>query len=164
MGDMRMAIQVMATPPMMKLVQKYDKENGHPFFIYPYVNGREKGFMIADTTDREGRNNGRAIAFTECRNSDSLTVYVGKSYKSLHDKDADKGTHFIYDYNTDVIKLTETIYRNHRYDVWCDELPHYKKVGNALAKFLTGKINEETLATTLAKINKDALEELHRRM
>ena len=49
----------------------FDLGNNDYLMVEPYVNGREQGFSISITTDKK-------VAFSECRNSDSIVVYFGK--------------------------------------------------------------------------------------
>ena len=150
MSDMKQAIEVMSTTAMKALMRKKDKDAGEAFTVYPYVNGREKGFMVSDSRSKGNR----AVAFSEHRNSDSLVIFVGKPYKHEHEKG--KGPlNFRYDMH-DSIKLTDDIYYKHAYHVWCDAPRFFKRVGDAIAKYLNCELTEAQFGAKVSKIDKDA--------
>jgi len=151
MGDMRQAMEIMFTTPMKKLVKKTIRGNA-VYTVYPYVNGREKGFMISDSN--EGR---RAVCFSESRGSDSVVFYIGNFIRD-YTKEKDPLTFEFID--CDYIGLTDEIYENHSYYVWCDIPKFFKKVGESLASFLMGKLTEKDFINHLKLINKESHEYL----
>lgn len=77
MSDMKLALRVL---------RKTNLVSNNNIAIYPYVNGRENGFMCWYTrTDK-------AVAFSEHRNSDEIVLYRGK-YTGLTGGDFEHGTH-----------------------------------------------------------------------
>jgi hypothetical protein len=157
MGDMKQAIEVMKTSAMVKLMRKTDKDTGEAFCIYPYVNGREKGFCVSDQRDWE-KNSGRAVTFSECRNSDSLMVYVGREFIWSHERERavkeGRDISLNFELHDNAVKLTDAIYHKHSYSAWCNRPSLFKMVGVAIAKFLSGKSTEEQLAKDIRDIDK----------
>lgn len=68
-----------------------DEFKNSDFWVESYSNGREQGLSI-------GHISGNRISFAECRNSDSISVYVGKNFSmqgNVPDQSAYEGrTHF----------------------------------------------------------------------
>ena len=154
MGDMKMALEIMGSASMRSIMRKKDKNAGEAFVVYPYVNGRERGFMVSDSRNTDKNGTGRAVAFSEDRNSDSVVVYVGKEYK--HEYEASVEMNFKFDSISDCIKLTEAIYENHAYYAYCKKSVYFSRVGASIAAFLLGKLTEKQLAGHLALIDKEA--------
>ena len=164
MSDMVMAIKVMATAPLRKLMDKKNKElEGFTYSFLHYVNGREKGFCIVDNRGYENHD-GLAVTFSECRGSDSLAIFVGRDplweYEEETLKKAKKLSPLNFLIDHDTVALTDEIYENHAYYVWCDAKKWYPKVGQAIADLLTFKMNENTFAKVLKKIDTDAKKEI----
>jgi hypothetical protein len=155
MGDMSMAVEVMSTAPMKAVMRKHNKDAGNYFSVAPYVNGREAGFCVADNRDWE-KSGGRAVAFSENRNSDSLVIYVGKDYMWEHEREhAKKEKRDIslnFELTNDVVKLTDEIYYKHSYHVWCNRPSLFKKVGKAIALFLDGFYTEKEFAKAIKDV------------
>ena len=156
MGDMVQAIEVMSTPPLKKLIRKKDRQAGMAFTVYPYINGRERGFCVSD---ERGKEDSRAVVFSENRNSDSLCIFLGKPFVFPHEKDAPKDA-FIMDKSADYVILTEEIYNKHSYYVWCNTPKLFKMVGEAIAAYLSGEYTEPEFGKQIAVIEKAARKHL----
>lgn len=76
MSDMKMAIQVLMMLPLRSMLKtRPDGEDN--FLVYPYVNGREKGFCLINNNKRT-LSECKAIVFSENRSSDGMIYIVGK--------------------------------------------------------------------------------------
>ena len=149
MGDMTMAVEIMGTSAMKRVMRKTTKEIGQVYSVYPYINGRERGICIS-------QHEGRAVCFSENRNSDEVVVYVGRDFKYPHEKDAGP-LNFLMDDGANYVELTDAIWEKHRYYAWCARPSLYKRMGEAIATFLLNeKTTERDLAAAIAKINKAA--------
>lgn len=76
MSDMKLALEIMQKLQPGVLAMHGDD---HAFSIEPYLNGRERGFVIIDTRNVHELINGsnKAVAFAMNRNSDETVIYSG---------------------------------------------------------------------------------------
>lgn len=99
MSDMRLAIDFLNVlqKKYPSLMNEDRSEGKSDFEIYPYVNGREKGFaLVKSEYDTKQHGDFRVIVFAEHRNSDRLRMFYGinkefdddewHKFKGLHNK------------------------------------------------------------------------------